>query len=119
MSSSDLRVDQGRRFVYDYLLLSQLTEASTGGRYTPFMAGYRPQLFLRTADVTVSLSFPDETPDSAEKMVGCPTVPSKYYLTSEKIMPGDNVEMVCDLVFDLAMDVGSRLVSITLSRTQN
>jgi elongation factor Tu len=63
-----------------------------GGRYTPFMAGYRPQLFLRTADVTVSLSFPDETPDSAEKM----------------IMPGDNVEMVCDLVFDLAMDVGSR-----------
>ncbi|PFH54542.1 hypothetical protein AMATHDRAFT_52156 [Amanita thiersii Skay4041] len=63
-----------------------------GGRYTPFMSGYRPQLFLRTADVTVTLSFPDGTSDAAEKM----------------IMPGDNVEMVCDLVFDLAMDVGSR-----------
>ena len=25
-------------------------------------------------------------------------------------MPGDNVEMVCDLYFDLAMDVGSRQV---------
>ncbi|KIL70760.1 hypothetical protein M378DRAFT_183351 [Amanita muscaria Koide BX008] len=63
-----------------------------GGRYTPFMAGYRPQLFLRTADVTVNLTFPDGTSDAAEKM----------------IMPGDNVEMVCDLVFDLAMDIGSR-----------
>ncbi|KAF8633660.1 hypothetical protein AX15_001309 [Amanita polypyramis BW_CC] len=63
-----------------------------GGRYTPFMAGYRPQLFLRTADVTVTLSFPDGTPDAAEKM----------------IMPGDNVEMVCDLIFDLAVDIGSR-----------
>ncbi|KAF8350001.1 P-loop containing nucleoside triphosphate hydrolase protein [Amanita rubescens] len=63
-----------------------------GGRYTPFMSGYRPQLFLRTADVTVSLSFPEGTADAAEKMV----------------MPGDNVEMVCDLHFDLALDVGSR-----------
>jgi hypothetical protein len=25
-------------------------------------------------------------------------------------MPGDNVEMECDLIFDLAMDVGSRYV---------
>lgn len=40
-----------------------------GGRYTPFMSGYRPQLFLRTADVTVSLSFPEGTADAAEKMV--------------------------------------------------
>jgi len=40
-----------------------------GGRYTPFMANYRPQLFIRTADITVSLSFPEGTPDAAEKMV--------------------------------------------------
>lgn len=63
-----------------------------GGRYTPFMTNYRPQLFLRTADVTVSLSFPTGTPDAAEKMV----------------MPGDHVEMVCDLVHDVAAEVGSR-----------
>jgi len=63
-----------------------------GGRYTPFMNNYRPQLFLRTADITVSLNFPDGTPDAAEKMV----------------MPGDNVEMVCDLVHDVAAEVGSR-----------
>ncbi|KAH9064218.1 translation elongation factor Tu [Lactarius vividus] len=63
-----------------------------GGRYNPFMAHYRPQLFLRTADVTVGLTWPEGTPDAAEKMV----------------MPGDNVEMVCDLVHDVAAEVGSR-----------
>jgi elongation factor Tu len=40
-----------------------------GGRYTPFMVNYRPQLFLRTADITVALTFPQGTPDAAEKMV--------------------------------------------------
>jgi len=63
-----------------------------GGRYTPFMTNYRPQLFIRTADVTVALSFPVGTPDAAEKLV----------------MPGDHVEMVCDLVHDVAAEVGSR-----------
>ncbi|KAH9029211.1 elongation factor Tu [Lactarius hengduanensis] len=63
-----------------------------GGRFNPFMAHYRPQLFLRTADVTVGLTWPEGTPDSEEKMV----------------MPGDNVEMVCDLVHDVAAEVGCR-----------
>lgn len=63
-----------------------------GGRYTPFMTNYRPQLFIRTADITAALSFPTGTPDAAEKMV----------------MPGDHVEMVCDLVHDVAAEVGSR-----------
>ncbi|KAF7310967.1 Elongation factor Tu [Mycena chlorophos] len=63
-----------------------------GGRYTPFMANYRPQLFMRTADVTVGLTFPEGTPDASEKMV----------------MPGDNVELICDLGFDLGCEVGTR-----------
>ncbi|KAI0067727.1 translation elongation factor Tu [Artomyces pyxidatus] len=63
-----------------------------GGRYTPFMDNYRPQLFLRTADITVGLHWPEGTVDASEKMV----------------MPGDNVEMVCDLVHDVAAEVGSR-----------
>ncbi|KAA1468234.1 translation elongation factor Tu [Dentipellis sp. KUC8613] len=63
-----------------------------GGRYTPFMSNYRPQLFLRTADITVGLTWPTGTEDAEEKMV----------------MPGDNVEMVCDLVHDVAAEVGSR-----------
>ncbi|CAO1614837.1 unnamed protein product [Sympodiomycopsis kandeliae] len=63
-----------------------------GGRYTPFTANYSPQLYCRTADIAVSLSFPEGTEDAAEKMV----------------MPGDNVELVCDLMFDIALETGSR-----------
>ncbi|WWD04582.1 translation elongation factor Tu [Kwoniella europaea PYCC6329] len=63
-----------------------------GGRYTPFMANYRPQLFIRTTDVTVSLTFPDGTEGAHEKLV----------------MPGDNVEMIGDLVHDIALEPGSR-----------
>ena len=33
------------------------------------MANYRPQIFIRTADITVSLSFPEGTPSADEKMV--------------------------------------------------
>ncbi|GAA5849274.1 hypothetical protein JCM8547_006499 [Rhodosporidiobolus lusitaniae] len=40
------------------------------------MNNYRPQLFIRTSDVTVGLTFPEGTESPDEKMV----------------MPGDNVE---------------------------
>ncbi|TDL28724.1 translation elongation factor Tu [Rickenella mellea] len=63
-----------------------------GGRFAPFMAGYRPQLFVRTADITVHLTFPEGTLNAEEKMV----------------MPGDNVEMVCDLHTDVAAEPGTR-----------
>jgi elongation factor Tu len=72
-----------------------------GGRYTPFMQGYRPQLYLRTADVTVTLNFSEGTPDAAEKMA----------------MPGDNVELDCELYFDLAVEVGSRFTLREANKT--
>lgn len=59
---------------------------------TPFMAGYRPQLFIRTTDVTVNLTWPEGTTDAHEKLV----------------MPGDNVEMSGELVNDIALEQGSR-----------
>ena len=63
-----------------------------GGRYTPFMNHYRPQLFIRTSDITVGLTFPEGTENPDEKMV----------------MPGDNVDVVGELVHDVALEVGSR-----------
>ena len=48
-----------------------------GGRHTPFFAGYRPQFYFRTTDVTGSL-----------KLLSAP----------EMCMPGDNVEIEVDLV---------------------
>lgn len=47
----------------------QVLSKDEGGRYTPFMSNYRPQLFIRTADVTVGLTFPEGTENPEEKMV--------------------------------------------------
>ncbi|KAL9549432.1 translation elongation factor Tu [Mucor bainieri] len=63
-----------------------------GGRHTPFANNYRPQMFVRTTDVTVSLTFPEGTEDADDKFV----------------MPGDNVEMQCELVHDVALEEGQR-----------
>jgi elongation factor Tu len=63
-----------------------------GGRHTPFVNNYRPQMFVRTTDVTVSLTHPEGTEDPDDKL----------------IMPGDNVEMACELVHDVALEDGQR-----------
>ena len=40
-----------------------------GGRYTPFTEAYKPQVFMRTADVTCRMKWPEGTPDPESKMV--------------------------------------------------
>ena len=54
-----------------------------GGRHTPFFNGYRPQFYFRTTDVT-----------------GVATLPEGV----EMVMPGDNVEMVAELITPIAME---------------
>ena len=63
-----------------------------GGRHTGFHGNYRPQVYLRTADESVALDFPEGTEDADSKMV----------------MPGDNVEMVAELHQPNAIEVGQR-----------
>lgn len=58
-----------------------------GGRHTPFMKGYRPQFYFRTTDVTGSI----------ELAAG-----------SEMIMPGDNAEIVVELISKIALEKGSK-----------
>ena len=54
-----------------------------GGRATPFFAGYRPQFYFRTTDVTGSVSL----------MAG-----------AEMCMPGDNAKVTVELISPIAMD---------------
>jgi elongation factor Tu len=58
-----------------------------GGRHTPFFKGYRPQFYLRTTDVTGVAELPAGT---------------------EMVMPGDNVELVIELITPVAMEKGLR-----------
>ncbi len=63
-----------------------------GGRHTGFHEHYRPQIYLRTADDSVDLTWPEGTEDASTKMV----------------MPGDNVEMVLTLTNPNAIEIGQR-----------
>jgi elongation factor Tu len=58
-----------------------------GGRHTPFFNGYRPQFYFRTTDVTGTANLPEGV---------------------EMVMPGDNVEMVVELIAPIAMEEGLR-----------
>ena len=56
-----------------------------GGRHTPFFNGYRPQFFFRTTDVTGNVDLPEGV---------------------EMCMPGDNIEMVIELIAPIAVENG-------------
>jgi elongation factor Tu len=58
-----------------------------GGRHSAFFAGYRPQFYFRTTDVT-----------------GVCTLPADV----EMVMPGDNVELDVELIKPIAMEEGLR-----------
>ena len=58
-----------------------------GGRHTPFFAGYRPQFYFRTTDVTGSVKLPEGV---------------------EMIMPGDNISVEIELITAIAMEKGLR-----------
>jgi elongation factor Tu len=58
-----------------------------GGRHTPFFNNYRPQFYFRTTDVTGVVQLPQGT---------------------EMVMPGDNVEVVVELISPIAMEAGLR-----------
>ena len=54
-----------------------------GGRHTPFFNGYRPQFYFRTTDVTGVIQLPQGV---------------------EMIMPGDNINLVLELIAPIAME---------------
>lgn len=58
-----------------------------GGRHTPFFTGYKPQFYIRTADVT-----------------GEATLPKGI----EMVMPGDNAKMAVKLIQPVAVEESLR-----------
>ena len=54
-----------------------------GGRHTPFFSGYKPQFYIRTTDVTGTVTLPSGT---------------------EMVMPGDNLEMEVELMYPVALE---------------
>jgi elongation factor Tu len=58
-----------------------------GGRHSAFFTGYRPQFFIRTMDVTGTVTLPEGT---------------------EMVLPGDRVTMEVELIVPVALENGSQ-----------
>ncbi|MGI5826624.1 MAG: elongation factor Tu [Patescibacteria group bacterium] len=58
-----------------------------GGRHTPFFSGYRPQFYVKTTDITGSVTLAEGV---------------------EMVMPGDNAKMTVELIVPVAMEEGLR-----------
>ena len=67
-----------------------------GGRHTPFFSNYRPQFYFRTTDVTGVVTLPEGT---------------------EMVMPGDNVQMVVELIHPIAIEEGTKFSIRECGRT--
>ena len=58
-----------------------------GGRHTAFFSNYRPQFYFRTTDITGVIELPQGV---------------------EMVMPGDNVEMIVELIHPIAVEQGTK-----------
>jgi len=58
-----------------------------GGRHKAFFTGYRPQFYIRTMDVTGTVTLPEGV---------------------EMVMPGDNVNLEVELIVSVALEKGSK-----------
>jgi elongation factor Tu len=58
-----------------------------GGRHKPFFTNYRPQFYMRTTDVTGTVSLPE---------------------TVKMVMPGDNVKMTVEMITPVALEEQQR-----------
>jgi elongation factor Tu len=63
-----------------------------GGRHTPFFAGYKPQFYFRTTDVTGTVKM----------------LQSREGKSAEMCMPGDNIAMEVEIISPIAMEEGLR-----------
>ena len=72
-----------RKFMAEVYVLKK----DEGGRHKPFFKGYRPQFYIRTMDVTGNIELPAGV---------------------EMVMPGDNVNMMVELIVPVALEQGSK-----------
>jgi elongation factor Tu len=72
-----------RRFMSEVYVLRK----DEGGRHKAFFPGYRPQFYIRTMDVTGTITLPEGV---------------------EMVMPGDNINLEVELIIPVALEKGSK-----------
>ncbi len=81
-------VEPHKKFTGEIYVLTK----EEGGRHTPFFAGYRPQFYFRTTDITGDISALTDSNGTKVEMA----------------MPGDHVTVTCELIHGIAMEEGDK-----------
>ncbi|MFW5749041.1 MAG: EF-Tu/IF-2/RF-3 family GTPase, partial [Chloroflexota bacterium] len=76
-------INPQRRFMSQVYVLRK----DEGGRHKAFFTGYRPQFYVRTMDVTGTITLPEGV---------------------EMVMPGDDVNLEVELIMPVALEKGSK-----------
>jgi elongation factor Tu len=76
-------IKQQKKFMSEVYVLRK----DEGGRHKAFFPGYRPQFYIRTMDVTGTITLPAGV---------------------EMVMPGDNVNLEVELIVPVALEKGSK-----------
>jgi elongation factor Tu len=71
----------------DFECQAYILSKEEGGRHTPFFSGYKPQFYIRTADITGEATLPQGT---------------------EMVMPGDTINLTVKLITPAAMEEKQR-----------
>lgn len=77
-----------RRFKAQVYILNK----EEGGRHTPCLSGYSPQIYVRTANITGKIT--DFLSDDGTSM--------------QMIMPGDRIKLTVELISPIAIEIGMR-----------
>ena len=81
-------VEPHKKFTGEIYVLTK----EEGGRHTPFFAGYRPQFYFRTTDITGDISALTDSNGTKVEMA----------------MPGDHVTITAELIHAIAMEQGDK-----------
>lgn len=81
-------VSQHTKFEAQMYVLSK----EEGGRHTPFINGYRPQLFIRTGDISCKIELPE----------------------GKMVMPGEDASFLVELINPLCVEVTACYVLVPL-----
>ena len=71
----------------EFITEAYILTKEEGGRHTPFFPGYKPQFYIRTADITGDITLPEGT---------------------EMVMPGDTVNLTVKLMMPIALEEKQR-----------
>ena len=93
---TNVRDPKTSNFLFSQTIQVYILKKEEGGRHKPFVSNYQPQMYVRTGDVSATITLPEG---------------------KEFVMPGEDAKFSVNLMFDIAIEKGLRFTLREGSRT--